>query len=168
MAAMVVGQEIPIYGRRLSTKETTSVGVIQYSEGQARYEIIDDKVAEPMCLGTQNVENCDCFAVVDDLSNKQFVIQLNQQAEIEYLSVQTIETKRKGVREQVIVRAGRVIPEPNLSPNNQPKGKPKPTAKVVGEGEEGGEEAPTSWVQKNWMYIIPPLLIMFVLLGDEK
>ncbi|KSA04116.1 uncharacterized protein AC631_00195 [Debaryomyces fabryi] len=33
---------------------------------------------------------------------------------------------------------------------------------------ETTEEAPKSWIQKNWMYVVPPLLIMFVLLGEDE
>lgn len=33
---------------------------------------------------------------------------------------------------------------------------------------EGEEEDERSWIQKNWMYVVPPLLIMFAMGGGDK
>lgn len=169
---------LPIYGRNLSDqKQVIEIGVINYITDQhhGTFErTFDDKLEGSYCLTTSKNEG-GCIAVVDTLDYKQFNIHLNGQQQIHYVTVRNMDPngkKTKALSDVVPVNGPNIAPSPNLNPSNVPK-KNNARDQGVGAGngegnKENEEEVEKSWVQKNWLYIVPPLLIMFVLMGDDK
>lgn len=177
--------KITLFGKNLQTGDMKSIGVVRYKPDiqKGMYEPTDEVLdnSSKYCIGTNDLSNHECFAQVEDLSSKQFVVQLNQEGGIEYITTHTIDVASKkkgkkkdvemminGLRQRVMVKPGVLAPEPNLNPSNVAKKHQQQQQQQLATKGEGKDEEEKSWVQKNWMYIVPPLLILFVLLGDEE
>ncbi|KAK6461282.1 hypothetical protein DFJ63DRAFT_337177 [Scheffersomyces coipomensis] len=144
------------------------------------------------CFGTKDLLNHDCFGYVvgneDSLTSKNFHIFINAELNIDYISVNHEISDKTDVIVHNVIKS----PVPNLNAEatkHQPKGNqnagPKTekviqTKKVTFIDEDGNEVEreveeevevevdERSFIQKNWMYIVPTLLLFLVMSGDEK
>ncbi|KAK6198535.1 uncharacterized protein RJT21DRAFT_414 [Scheffersomyces amazonensis] len=188
---------IKVFVKSLQDNTIETVGSIQYNTNKKRAEFVynDDKEIQlnkgsGYCFGTEDIPNHECFAYVEgnnkSIKSKNFHLFTNEQDEISQLSI----SNEDGDKPKVIIHNVVKSPVPNLNAEsikgqkqNQkagPKIEKVVQKKVVkyinDEGIESEKEIEEevevevddrSWIQKNWMYIVPTL-ILFLLMGDEK
>ncbi|EMG49209.1 hypothetical protein SBY92_000582 [Candida maltosa Xu316] len=144
------------------------------------------------CIGTKDLENHECFTFlngVDSLNHTVIDAFMDKDnAEIVRLSLTFAEESTNKLRKHRFAKS----PVPNLNPDSlkklkqqqqqsQEKGKveivkQKRIIKVTDdEGNEVEKEIEEeievdnrSWIQKNWMYIVPPLILFLIMGGDNK
>ncbi|KAK6453947.1 uncharacterized protein RJT20DRAFT_64526 [Scheffersomyces xylosifermentans] len=148
-----------------------------------------------LCIGTSDLKDHDCFTYLKggkgiDFNSKAWHIFLDEANEIKRLAVNN-EDANENVSTPVVVHSYQRAPVPNLNPDSR-KNAPKKAQesgprkevvvqkkKVIVKDDDGNEVEKEieeevevevddrSWVQKNWMYIVLPL-VFFMLLGEEK
>ncbi|CAH6718427.1 hypothetical protein CLIB1444_01S06480 [[Candida] jaroonii] len=168
-------QRISLYGTGLSDKEHIELGHLEINKNNLKGMYLPcriDSIDSEFCIGAKDIPGSECFYKTNDLSNKQFVVYIDN-GKVDYLTIRESNDKHK-----VLVKETPKAPQPNLNPSNKPKKAPVEvkTVKTFKTDENGNkievtqeiEEPPKSWIQKNWTYIVPPLLILFVLMGDDK
>ncbi|EGV66629.1 hypothetical protein PSN45_002761 [Yamadazyma tenuis] len=168
---------IRLYAKSLTTRESIDIGSISVDEkSKAQFISSEKSFGEgEFCVGTADVAHHECFAVASgpSIATGVFVVQLDQLKHIGSISLQN----DASTSSRVAVKSAKVVPAPNLKPSTKPP-KPQPEIRRVKqtttdstgatvEVEVEVEEEPKSWIQKNWMYVVPPLLILFVVLGDD-
>lgn len=148
---------IDIYARPLNSQQLLEIGTI---DEKGAFDKIPATITEPVCLGTKDLPNHECFAVVLDLDKYLFVVQLDQFDKVQGISVSLGDRKiQKPVK----------VPPPNLRPNTKKvQGQAQTQTQGQNKAQNEEKEVEKSWIQKNWMYIVPPLLILFVVLGDDE
>lgn len=186
--SLVALQEIGIFTRNIDTKQEQDIGVLTYgsqnatSAFQAYSDISFGKGHYSVCArDLETVPGCFGYQEGPGFGG-DFQILVNGAGTIEGLSF---------VRGKVplvfgsLVKSVESAPKPNLNPyNRQTAQSQAQTLKVVqkkvveneaGEKVEVEEEIEQvvetdnrSWVQKNWMYIIPPLVLFLIFSPDEK
>lgn len=124
----------------------------------------DNLARQEYCIGT-SYKSLGCFNYMslDTVRDKLVQLQLNQEGDIERLSLIS------GANDRILLKPCESHPVPNLKPIGAKGQKPKkePTKKVDENGQEV-EEDDRSWIQKNWMYVVPPLLILFMSLPADE
>lgn len=126
---------------------------------------VDINDNEVYCVGIKGIEDKSC-SIVKDVTKHKYDIQLDSKGDFVGITINS------GDWQHSQLKTPTKAPSPNLHPNNIAKGKSATSSneKIKPEGEENkeSEEDTRSWVQKNWTYIVPPLIILFVLFGDEE
>lgn len=168
-------ERISLYGTGIKDKQHIELGHLELNLDNLKGMYLPsriDTIDGDYCIGAKDIAGNECFHKTNDLSDKQFVVYINGN-KIDYLTVKESKDTQK-----VIIKQTPKAPQPNLNPSTKPKKAPVEIKKVkTFKTDENGnkvevvqeiEEHPKSWIQKNWTYIVPPLLILFVLMGDEK
>lgn len=146
------------------------------------------------CFGTSDLANHECFSYtkgLDSLELVQFHVFLDKYSEAARLSVNYDQQSKNSNEPQVITHSFQLAPSPNLNPESlkgkkaqDSKGKQRVEKvverKIVKVKDEHGNEVEKeveqevevvvdnrSWIQKNWMYIVPPLILFLVMTGEE-
>lgn len=158
---------VQIYANPLSSKPTV-LGSLHYDKNTTHVSftqndiVIDDGL---YCIGTKDLPSLECFTYTklskSTLGTKVLLVHLDSHKNIAHLSMSTSTSVSKKPSESSIqVAVSRVQYDPKPIKSKQPE--------KAQNSSETTEEAPKSWIQKNWMYVVPPLLIMFVLLGEDE
>lgn len=177
-------QTFGIYADDLSNNKI-KLGRIEYDPNTTIGEFIKDDETESLsgkfCIGTPDLDDMNCFAYVSlgsggdkDYPSRQFYIYLKQDNSIDYISYPVSSNSKVQVIHSV------EAPVPNLHPSNKQSSKgskePKKTIiKKTAKDEDGNlveiEEEEIvderSWLQKNWVYVVIPLVLLF-LSSDDK
>lgn len=149
------------------------------------------------CIGTKDLENHECFTFlngVTSLNNTIIDAFIDEDGEITRLALNFEESSVKSKTKDKL-RKHKIHPAavPNMNADSikkqrqqqqQAQGssgkvrtiKQKRTIKYIDDDgnevekeiEEEVEIDERSWIQKNWMYIVPPLLLFLVMGGDGK
>ena len=152
---------------------------------------VDLQPDQAYCIGTKDVHNNECFSYQTNLQNLNhaiFNLYLDGDGDILRLSLSFDDKLDKP---QVKRRKQIIAAQPNLNPDSMKKQREEQKnggnggqvvekvkqKKVITEIDANGVEVTReieeevevpvddrSWIQKNWMYIVPPLLI-FMLAG---
>ncbi|KAG7663795.1 uncharacterized protein J8A68_002655 [[Candida] subhashii] len=147
------------------------------------------------CFGTNDLPNHECFSYtkgIKSLKSVQFHVFLDQASQIQHISVNYDSETNDNDGPQVIIHPFELAPSPNLNPESL-KGKQKKESsagqqrvekviqkKIIKVKDENGNEIEKeieqevevevddrSWIQKNWMYIVPPLILFLMFSKDE-
>lgn len=186
LLSVALAEQLQITSRNVETGAKTEVGILDFdaSTSDSTFHPSAALTAGSYCIGTTNLPRKDCFTyleVSDAGLGGSFVLYVDEHNKVSdiafFLAPSEIQT--------TVQKIGKG-PVPNLSPSNAEKVVKPPTQKVIRkkvvetedgetvEIEEEVEEIVTednrSWVQKNYIYIVPALLVAMVLLpdGEEK
>lgn len=177
---------IKIYGRNLGSDLETAIGEIKY-DSETRTASFEPNsptdLGTHLCLGTHDLPNHKCFVYHEQSNgslkgkfqlflNEDYILRLSFSPSSEHLSVQVIEPVYG--------------PAPNLKPvamETTSAQQPLETKTVVRKRilkDENGVETEVeeevtevigvdnrSWVQKNWMYIVPPLILFLIVAPND-
>lgn len=181
---VIVAEVIDLHYTSVLTGATGSFGVLQYEKGAKRtgFELASGIENGEYCIGTKALADHDCFAYLkveleSDLSNKNIQLHLDELNEIKQLAL--VELK------QVLVRHVGRISQPNLNPAHastvKKSGKVEHVIEkqVIVEIDEEGNEVEReidvevevdgrSWIQKNWIWLVVPLLFVMLLPEDKE
>lgn len=186
LISLALAQTVKVYARLPYTTNELEIGSIVVDDngplmsGEVSSAIDEDA---HYCIGTNDLSNHGCFAYTGNTKNAKFVVQTSG-TEIVKLHL----NPDSAAPLVVSVDDGATLgPTPIMRPVHKQKHSSKqPTRKrirprkqlaerakeeeVAAEEEEEEEEEvdDRSWVQKNWMYIVPGLLILFVGLGSDE
>lgn len=178
-------QQILLFSRNLDSLAVTQLGSLHYDPAAATSDFsAHDSHILPgsYCIGTSDLPLKECFVYLEtsgDLGGEfvVFVDDENQVSDISFLRGAGGFTLRV---EKVVSNV-----KPNLTPfhKKEPVKEPvtqKVTRKRVVENENGEkveieeeveEVVPVderSWIQRNWMYVVPPLLLFLVMAPEDK
>ncbi|KAL7664870.1 ER membrane protein complex subunit 10 [[Candida] zeylanoides] len=186
LISLALAQTVKVYACLPYTSDKLEIGSIVVDDNGPsmfgeRSSAIDDNVH--YCIGTNDLSNHGCFAYTGNTKNAKFVVQTSD-TEIVRLQLNPDPAAPSVVRVNGGAPAG---PTPIMRPVHKRKHTSKqPTRKRIRprkqsaekakededvaeeEAEEEEEVDDRSWVQKNWMYIVPGLLILFVGLGSDE
>lgn len=184
-----LAQTISIHYRTLSNQKEYALATIQFTPGSKKAEVeVEDLSSHDttgeICLGTNSLPDHECFAYVDSVKFPQFHIYLDSTGNVDHLAA----TVNAATKSSVMVHPFEAAPVPNLNPksfkhNAKSKGSSPQTQKVLkkmvikgengedveveGEVEVEVEVDDRSFIQKYWVYIVPPL-IMYMMASDKK
>ncbi|KAI5957843.1 hypothetical protein KGF57_003110 [Candida theae] len=156
LISAVSSKRVNLFIRPLDGTESNPIG---YIENELVYLMETDLQKEyGYCIGTKDIHHHDCFSYHTNLANLShavFHLFLDGDGDVERLSLSFDDklNEPKVVKHKILVAPG-----PNLTPASI--NKPREEQKNGGGGE--GIEVPVdnrSWIQKNWMYVVPPLII---------
>lgn len=159
-------QTVNIYARPIASSKVTTLGTIYYDKETSQASFTQKEVtigSGEYCIGTNDLPSLECFSYTKlaspTLLDKVLLVFLDADKNISHLSMSSASSVSRGLSgPSVEVSSVRHAPEPIKSKPTVPKDEPKPDDDV----------APKSWIQRNWMYVVPPLLIVFALLGEEE
>lgn len=184
LLSAAAANKILFFAHNLDTLEEVQLGSLEYDQQASTSEFRAENlpiVPGTYCVGTKDVPGKDCFAFLEtdgDISG-EFVVYVDKKDELAEVSFLR---GKSGLSSSVKKVTANVVPNLNPSQGQQVK-EPvtqKVTKKRVVENENGEEveieeeveEAvpvdERSWIQKNWMYIVPPLLIFLVMAPEDK
>ncbi|KAK6874129.1 hypothetical protein K6H11_001773 [Candida tropicalis] len=144
------------------------------------------------CIGTKDLENHECFTFINgvsSLNNTVIDAFIDENGDITRLALNFDESSKPTIRKHKVHPAA--IPNMNAESIKKQRQQQQQQAQNSGkvrvvkqkklikyiddegnevekEIEEEVEIDERSWVQKNWMYIVPPLLLFLVMGGDSK
>ncbi|CUM53175.1 unnamed protein product [Debaryomyces tyrocola] len=158
---------VQIYAKPLSSKPIT-LGSLHYDKNTTHASFTQNDLAIDdgnYCIGTTDLPNLECFTYTklskSTLGTKLLLVHLNADKNIAHLSMSTASVSKNPSESPIQVAVSKVNYDPKPIKNTKPE-------KTQTNPEATEEESPKSWIQKNWMYVVPPLLIMFVLLGEDE
>lgn len=183
MAAVVsvlADTTIELFASSVASGARIELGSISYdsSTNTTVSQIHSDLGRGDYCIGTESLHGHECFTYLEVSEaglNGQFVLFVDNLNDVSDIS---LVAGNSGL--QAVVQKIAAGPQPNLNPSMAvPKKEPlKVIVKKIVENEKGEKieveeveevaEDTRSWVQKNWMYIVPPLLIVMMLIPEEK
>lgn len=185
----VAGQTIDVFARSMTSNQKLVFGEITYDPASnstlynAKIESLPQH--ETLCLGTKDLPQSECFFYLETFENPpsgDFVVFVDDAGQLSHLTVEIHNQGKWGVQSRHVSKG----PEPNLNPINRQQVQKEPvkqkivtkrtttkvengeTIEVEEEVTEEVEEDTRSWVQKNWMYIVIPLLIILVMSPEEE
>lgn len=183
LLALVSALDYAIYASDLSTARHVPVGVLHY-DSAANHSAF---AAAPLfslgkghwCLHATNYagETCFWYQEIADAADFGGVFALFVDAEKAVQQLTFYRGEQPGF--DAAVRAVAVAPTPNLAAVREKKPEPeKIVRKKIVENENGEKVEITeeeivepdtrSWIQRNWMYIVPPLIIFLILSPEDK
>lgn len=187
LASLVALSSIDIYAQDVHSKSEVSLGAIHFdhqSKSASFSATGADVVGTSLCLGTHDIPGQECFVYQEAADGKlggSFQLFVDQNG-IQRLSFSPSLEEFSAEIIEISHGAG-----PNMLPLFQEKTAQKPqTSTVVRKRvvtDEDGvesvveeevveviEEDNRSWVQKNWMYIVPPLVLflLFAPVDEQK
>ncbi|CUM63500.1 uncharacterized protein PRCAT00001076001 [Priceomyces carsonii] len=183
--SLVLAKEsnIDVWATPITDKNSIQFGELKYNNEsmEASFNYFPSQhisTSEIYCIGSKKLSDNGCFDLTNfssedrPLLDKGFVLYVNEIGEI--LRVSLI----NGATETVVVRTRDLGPVPNLNPKSQrnepqKKEKKKIIKKVVKDdaGEEvviEEEEDNRSWIQKNWLLLVTPLILYLLVTDDKK
>ncbi|RLV85720.1 hypothetical protein JA9_001700 [Meyerozyma sp. JA9] len=140
-----------------------SLGTVELTPEKSEF-IAGALALEPgyYCVGTKDLPGHECFTYTyldGGMDHKAVQVTIDN-GQVSHLAL--IHNDDENVK---IVSAG-AAPSPNMDPVPLQSKKKKA---VQQEEKEEGEEVEKSWIQKNWMYVVPPLMILMMLMpADEE
>ncbi|KAG5420846.1 hypothetical protein I9W82_002727 [Candida metapsilosis] len=189
IATLASSKRINLFIKPIDQAASDPIGFI---ENEAVYLMdVDLQPDQAYCIGTKDVHNNECFSYQTNLQNLNhaiFNLYLDGDGDISRLSLSFDDKLDKP---QVKRRKQIIAAQPNLNPDSMKKQREEQKnggnggqvvekvkqKKVITEIDANGVEVTReieeevevpvddrSWIQKNWMYIVPPLLI-FMLAG---
>lgn len=184
LASLVALSSLSIYARDIDNDVRTTIGAILFDEKTniaAFNPVTVGNIGKAVCLGTDDLPNHECF-VYHELSKEE--LQGRFQIIVDESGIRRISFAPSA--EELVVGVVEVTraPAPNLLPvAMELQAVPKPQTKQVmrkrvivddagvesvveEEVLEVVEQDNRSWVQKNWMYIVPPL-VLFLIFSPE-
>lgn len=185
LASLAALSSISIYARDVTNNAKVSIGSILF-DNQRKIAAFSAEpapgISKTVCLGTDDLSGHDCF-VYHQLAGEE--LQGSFQVFVDESGIQRISFAPSAEKLAVGVVEVSRAPGPNLLPvamELQPA--PKAQTKLVmrkrvvidDEGVETVveeevlevvEEDNRSWVQKNWMYIVPPLVLFLIFAPNE-
>ncbi|KAI5963978.1 hypothetical protein CANMA_003575 [Candida margitis] len=176
--------------------DQTTADPIGFIENDAVYLMdVSLQPDQAYCIGTKDIHNNDCFSYQSNLSNLThavFSLFLDEDGDISRLSLSFDDRLDKP---QVKKRKQVIAAQPNLNPDsmkkqrdeqqkkagNEPVVEKVKQKKLIKEIDANGVEVTReieeevevavddrSWIQKNWMYIVPPLIIFMLAGGGNE
>lgn len=186
--AAATERTLDIYYRSITSNSKVNLGEIRY-DPQTNTSSFTEKSALPkhesLCLGTDKLPNNECFIYLETKEQPptgNFVVLVDDSGLPSDVSLELHKGEIWGAQTKPIAKG----PVPNFEPANrevsQEPVKKKTVKKITTTKVENGEEIQIeeeiieeeeednrSWVQKNWLYIVIPLVIlMFLSPEDEK
>lgn len=162
-------QSITLFAHSLVDSSDVSLATIDVEN---KLIVIENEVSGEFCIGTKDIDDHSCFHYLDgELSNFGVELYLDKQG-----SVNSIALTSSGVK---------IIPfvegvKPNLNPVSKKKTENAPKVEkivktVIVKDEDGNEVEKQieeevdnrSFIQKNWVYIVIPL-VFFLLTGEQE
>lgn len=153
----VISEDILLYAESVDNALKVEIGTINYDRlaGAANFSRTDAPfLLDEYCIGT-NIEPCYvCGMLSDDILKERLVrLHLAPDKSVDYISLGPKDTK-----------------DVKIIPNTKA---PSPIFEVRETADT--EKTPLdvnskqkSWIQQNWIYVVPPLLILFFLLPEEE
>lgn len=180
LLALAYLQEVVVYSQRFADHHTAEFGRLSLGGASGTPQFLLTSAPENglFCLGTSDLPGRECFAYheVDGPLTGKFLVHVSS-GEIKDVSF------ARGDGFSVEAVEPRTAPQPNLHPAAKPVVQAPATKKVVRkrvvenddgdkveieeEVEENVEVDTRLWIQKNWMYVVPPLVI-FMIMSPEK
>ncbi|KAI3406961.1 hypothetical protein KGF56_000254 [Candida oxycetoniae] len=193
LVAIVASKKINLYARPIDQESTDPIGFIQDDSVYLMdYEIQPN---QSYCIGTKDLHNHECFSFqreLPPLKNAVFHYFLAEDGDIIRLALSFDEQ----IDKPIILKHQHIeAPKPDLNSEllakereeQQKQAKKGVSVKKVKQkkmvtfvdtnGKEETREIEEevevevdnrSWIQKNWMYIVPPLIIMLLMGGNEE
>lgn len=170
-----LAQTLSIHYSVVPSHKEHAFATIEYAPGSKKATVQIEDIPETsgdICLGTASLPHHECFAYSNTLKRAQFHIYLDSSGNIDHLAANSANEA------SVTVHPFVAAPVPNLNPESYRK---KAAAQKVLQKkvitDEDGEEVEVeeevvvpaderSFIQKYWMYIVPPLLL-FMMAGDR-
>lgn len=120
------------------------------------------------CIGSAAL-NMPCFAYTElsglPFANHSLHVYMNKDGSVAHVTFAQPKTPNAF---EIHPYAPAPLPFANrIKPQDKRQGSRQP-AKDSEANSEQDEEDNRSWVQKNWIYIVPPLIIFLLLTGDDK
>lgn len=148
-----------------SKKQLHALGTLEITAENAEFVPSELQVLPGYyCVGTKDLPGHQCFTYTYldrgiDLKTVQVAVENG--------NILRLSLVQRVNDEAVKVISPAAAPTPNMDPVPlQLKKKKQATEESQNENDE--EEAEKSWIQKNWMYIVPPLMILMMLLPEEE
>ncbi|XYA00280.1 hypothetical protein QA089_002816 [Meyerozyma guilliermondii] len=141
-----------------------SLGTVELTPEKSEF-IAGALALEPgyYCVGTKDLPGHECFTYTyldGGMDHKAVQVTVDNGQVMQLALIHNEDEKA------VKIVSAAVGPNPNMDPVPLQSKKKKA---VQQEEKEDGEEVEKSWIQKNWMYIVPPLMILMMLLpADEE
>ncbi|QBM89586.1 hypothetical protein METSCH_D06640 [Metschnikowia aff. pulcherrima] len=185
-------QEIDIHTKNVISGQNQELGILFYDASlrEASFSAISDTFPESgaFSICARDPDSCFAYQEIKEKSGQslggEFLITINESGTIQSLSFSRgTEPNVYAAKVSVLAEA----PKPNLNPYNKRSEQEKQqvqTQKVIvkklvenekGEKIEVEEEVEEvveadnrSWVQKNWMYIVPPLVLFLIFSPEDK
>ncbi|CAK7905166.1 endoplasmic reticulum membrane protein complex subunit 10 [[Candida] anglica] len=171
--ALTVSAQVNLFARSIDGSSEVALGNFDV-EGFSQGEFLEPGI--DYCISTNEVPNHDCFALYraqEEFENLHFIVQSTEDySKIERISINP--NSNSPIVEIIKVENG---PKPVMNPFNDKNKKKKAAGtgkgategqKIEEEEQEEEEEDNRSFIQKNWMYIVPGLLILFFALGEQE
>lgn len=162
-----------LFYRAIDSNVETSWGELVCEGEEVAFDItrpVESDSDQSYCIGTHSLPHHECFGVVKDLNNLQITIIYGEETQDTRISVSPGHDGIQATSKQVAE-----APVPAMRANRKIKvAAGKTTSEIqdsVPDDEEAGSFDPgeinkTSWVKRNWMYLVPPLIILFIMLPD--
>ena len=192
LLTVVALQEISIYTKNVNSGQNQELGILFYDSSlrEASFSAISDTFPESdaFSICARDPDSCFAYQEIKEKSGQslggEFLITINENGTMQSLSFSRgNELNVYAAKVGVLAEA----PKPNLNPYNKRSAQEKQqvqTQKVIvkkvvenekGEKIEVEEEVEEvveadnrSWVQKNWMYIVPPLVLFLIFSPEDK
>ncbi|KAM9903745.1 hypothetical protein OXX79_003160 [Metschnikowia pulcherrima] len=192
LLTVVASQEISIYTKNVNSCQNQELGILFYdaSSREASFSAISDSFPESgaFSICARDPDSCFAYQEIKEKSGQgfggEFLITITENGTIQSSSFSRgTEPNVYAAKVSVLAEA----PKPNLNPYNKRSAQEKQqvqTQKVIvkklvenekGEKIEVEEEVEQvveadnrSWVQKNWMYIVPPLVLFLIFSPEDK
>lgn len=184
VVSAVSASKIVFFAQNLETQNNVQLGSLEYDQQSSTSAFSPENhptEAGSYCIGTKDLPGKECFAYLETTGDitGQFVIYVdnkNELTEVSFLrGANVLDSRVERIKTNVV---------PNLNPSQgQPIKEPvvqKVSRKVVVQNEDGEdveiveeveEVVPVddrSWIQKNWMYIVLPLVLVLLVAPEEK
>lgn len=174
---------LQIFIQNVESQAVSPLGTLDYDSSALKADFsseIGSITPGAYCIGTKDIPAKECFTYVEinDQLQGEFVVYVDADNSISEL---TFLPGLDGLSLRVQKVVANVLP--NLKPFfTQQKALQPATQKVTRKRvveDENGEKVEVeeveevevdnrSWVQKNWMYIVPALLLVFIMSPEEK
>ncbi|KAM9928272.1 hypothetical protein OXX59_001939 [Metschnikowia pulcherrima] len=193
LLTVVASQEISIYTKNVDSGQNQDLGILIYDASlrEASFSAFPDTFPESgaFSICARDPDSCFAYQEIKEKSGQslggEFLITITENGTIQSLSFSRgSEPNVYAAKVGVLAEA----PKPNLNPYNkrsaQDNKQQVQTQKVIvkklvenekGEKIEVEEEVEEvveadnrSWVQKNWMYIVPPLVLFLIFSPEDK
>ncbi|KAI5959265.1 uncharacterized protein KGF55_005415 [Candida pseudojiufengensis] len=190
--SLVFPKRINLYVKSINDGSTDPIGFIDNDS----IHLMEIEPQHSVCIGTKDIYNNECFSYqnyIPSFNYSIFNLFLDEDNDVFRIALSFDDTLQKPtIRKHKHITA----PQPNLNPDSLKKqreqqakqnnnGGNQQTEKVIrkktiveidSDGNEITKEIDEvietvddrSWIQKNWMYIVPPLLILFAMGGGEE
>lgn len=182
---LTLAEQILFFAKNLDSSLVTQLATLDYNSESGNSELsldATDLAPGSYCMGTSYLPQKECFVFFEHLGliSGDFVVYVDEELKISDISFISGGNELK-------LRVASVVSNvvPNLTPfhKKEPVKQPttqKVTRKRVVENENGEKveieeeieeivpEDDRLWIQKNWMYIVPPLLLFMVFAPEDS